>query len=161
MTLLIISLDEFAHLSPQQPALYEARLRTIPTFAPRLVGAELVSKLHPASPRELRGYFRQPYGAGWALSGDAGYYAHPASANGIADALRSAELLHTLVERAWAGGRPAEACLDEYQATRDAENTEAFHFSYRISVVNPCDDPDLAATRTSGATALPVQSQGH
>jgi flavin-dependent dehydrogenase len=159
VVLLIVGRDEFAHLSLRQPALFEDRLRTIPTFAPRLAGAERVGRLHPGSPRELRGYFRQPYGAGWALAGDAGYYAHPASANGIADALRSAEILHALVEQAWATGRPAEACLEEYQRTRDAENLKAFQFSYRLSSVNPFDDPEVAAAFTGGAAAR-EQAQG-
>ena len=92
------------------------------------------------------------------LAGDAGYYAHPASANGTADALRSAELLHTRVEQAGAAGQPAETHLEEYQRMRDAESTEAFHFSYRLSTVNPFDDPEVAAAMTSGANAVQEQS---
>jgi len=39
------------------------------------------------------GQFRKPYGPGWALVGDAGYFKDPAAAHGISDALRDAELL--------------------------------------------------------------------
>lgn len=151
VVLLIVSAAEFDRLNAAGPAAYEARLRTIPTFAPRLAGAKREGKLYRGSPRELRGYFRRPFGPGWALVGDAGYYAHPAAANGIADALRSADLVHGLVERAWAAGRPAEAALDEYQATRDAENAGPYHHSYRLGQINPFRDPELAAAFTQPA----------
>ena len=39
------------------------------------------------------GFLRQPYGPGWALVGDAGYFKDPITAHGMTDALRDAELL--------------------------------------------------------------------
>jgi flavin-dependent dehydrogenase len=39
------------------------------------------------------GQFRQAFGPGWALVGDAGYFKDPYAAHGISDALRDAELL--------------------------------------------------------------------
>ncbi len=39
------------------------------------------------------GHFRQAYGPGWALVGDAGYFKDPFAAHGISDAFRDAELL--------------------------------------------------------------------
>ena len=39
------------------------------------------------------GFIRRPFGPGWALVGDAGYFKDPISAHGITDALRDAELL--------------------------------------------------------------------
>jgi 2-polyprenyl-6-methoxyphenol hydroxylase-like FAD-dependent oxidoreductase len=146
VVLLIVRGDEFARLGGQGPTAYEARLRTIPALAPRLKAAERVGAVYRASPRELRGYFRRPFGPGWALAGDAAYHAHPAPANGIADALRAAELLHGGVERAWSTGQPAETHLAEYQRVRDEESAEAFHASFRLGKVNPFDDPELAAT---------------
>jgi 2-polyprenyl-6-methoxyphenol hydroxylase-like FAD-dependent oxidoreductase len=150
VVLLSVSRDEFIHINAQGPAAYEARLRTIPSLAPRLQHARRVSKLYPANPREMRGYFRTPYGPGWVLVGDAGYYAHPAAANGIADTLRAAALVHGFVERAWAADEPAEIELAEYQRIRDTENTERFYFSYRLSKVNPFTDPEVAAAMTGG-----------
>jgi 2-polyprenyl-6-methoxyphenol hydroxylase-like FAD-dependent oxidoreductase len=150
VVLLNVSRDEFLQINAQGPGAYEARLRTIPSLAPRLQHAKRVSKLHPASPREMRGYFRIPYGPGWVLVGDAGYYAHPAAASGIADTLRAAALVHGFVEQAWAENQPAEMELAEYQRVRDAENTETFYFSYRLSKVNPFTDPEVAAAMTGG-----------
>ncbi len=60
------------------------------------------------------GFRRESHGPGWALVGDAGYFKDPATANGISDALRDAELLARAVLR---GG---ETDLAAYQAERDA-----------------------------------------
>ena len=38
-------------------------------------------------------FFRQPYGAGWALVGDAGYFKDPITTHGMSDAFRDGELL--------------------------------------------------------------------
>jgi 2-polyprenyl-6-methoxyphenol hydroxylase-like FAD-dependent oxidoreductase len=43
------------------------------------------------------GYMRRPYGAGWALVGDAACFAHPVTAHGISDSFRDAQLLATAV----------------------------------------------------------------
>jgi 2-polyprenyl-6-methoxyphenol hydroxylase-like FAD-dependent oxidoreductase len=148
VVLLIVSAEEFVEIKRRGAVAFEARLRAIPAFVPRLAAAQRVSRLYPASPREMRGYFRQPFGSGWALVGDAGYYAHPAAANGIADALRSGELMQPLVTRAWAANQPAETYLEEYQHSRDTENNEEFHLSYRLGQVNPFADPEIAALFT-------------
>jgi len=145
VVMLIVGTEEFNQMPVSDPRAFEARLRTIPTLAPRLEGARRAGKLHPAGPREVRGYFRQPYGPGWALVGDAGAVPHPALGHGIADALRSSELLYQFVEAAWAAGEPAEARLGNYQRIRDAENTGPYYFSYRISKIDPWRDPEVVA----------------
>ena len=52
----------------------------------------------------VRGYFRKPYGPGWALVGDAGYNKDFITAQGIQDAFRDAELVR---HRAATGRSPA------------------------------------------------------
>jgi flavin-dependent dehydrogenase len=59
------------------------------------------------------GYFRQSFGPGWALVGDAGYFKDPLTAHGITDALIDAELL----ARAAASG--TEIAFAGYQTARD------------------------------------------
>jgi flavin-dependent dehydrogenase len=57
---------------------------------------------------------RRSAGPGWALVGDAGYFKDPATAHGITDALRDAELLAEAVVS------PAAGALPVYQERRDA-----------------------------------------
>lgn len=73
------------------------------------------------------GFFRQSFGRGWALVGDAGYFKDPLTAHGITDALRDAEIL----ARAVAQGT-IEA-LSAYQATRDKIATGLFQVTDEIA----------------------------
>jgi flavin-dependent dehydrogenase len=68
--------------------------------------------------RGLPGFVRRPFGPGWALVGDAGYFKDPITTHGMTDALRDAELLADAVVR-HVGGAPAAIALAQYQHTRD------------------------------------------
>jgi 2-polyprenyl-6-methoxyphenol hydroxylase-like FAD-dependent oxidoreductase len=107
------------------PARFRSSAGTPPAAAIRAILAEV----HPGLAEEVAagtfdgypfgfagepGYLRQPFGPGWALVGDAGYFKDPITAHGITDALRDAELLACAVR---AG---TEAALARYAATRDA-----------------------------------------
>jgi 2-polyprenyl-6-methoxyphenol hydroxylase-like FAD-dependent oxidoreductase len=65
------------------------------------------------------GLMRRPWGPGWALVGDAGYWKDPISAHGLTDALRDAELLARAVISASGGCVDLDAALRGYQETRD------------------------------------------
>ena len=52
--------------------------------------AELVSEITVAPESLMRGFFRRPTGPGWALLGDACHFKHPATAQGINDAVEQA-----------------------------------------------------------------------
>lgn len=95
-------------------------------------GPEVVDAVQAGTPtgrlhgwRGLRGYLRQPFGPGWALVGDAGYFRDPISTHGMTDALRDAELLADAV-LAWHGGARPAAALAAYQATRDRLSDSLF-----------------------------------
>jgi len=96
-----------------------------PELADRLKDATLVGGLHGFAGH--RGYLRRPWGAGWALVGDAGYFKDPLTAHGISDALRDAELLADAVA---AGGDDA---LAEYERRRDALSVELFDTTEAIA----------------------------
>lgn len=72
-------------------------------------------------------YLRTPFGPGWALVGDAGYFKDPLTAHGITDALRDAELL----ARAILLG--TDAGLGRYQAVRDALSIGLFDVTDEIA----------------------------
>jgi menaquinone-9 beta-reductase len=59
-----------------------------------------------------RGFIKRASGPGWALVGDAGYFKDPATAHGITDAFRDAQLLSDAIVQ----GTPA--AFAEYEATR-------------------------------------------
>jgi flavin-dependent dehydrogenase len=67
----------------------------------------------------LPGFLRRPWGPGWALVGDAGYWKDPISVHGLTDALRDAELLARAIVSSEPGGPDRAGALAEYQATRD------------------------------------------
>ena len=73
------------------------------------------------------GYYRQSWGPGWTLVGDAGYFKDPLTAHGITDALRDAELA---AEAACDGSPSAFA---EYQRFRDEISLGLFDVTDRIS----------------------------
>lgn len=74
---------------------YLNRIRSIPQLWGRLSKARKVSDLR-GTPR-LEGFYRRQAGPGWLLSGDAAHFKHPASAQGIGDALHAAEALAPMI----------------------------------------------------------------
>ncbi len=73
------------------------------------------------------GHIRQAAGPGWALVGDAGYFKDPATAHGITDAFRDAELLARAVAT---GGQHA---LEDYQHLRDALSLPLFEVTEYVA----------------------------
>jgi 2-polyprenyl-6-methoxyphenol hydroxylase-like FAD-dependent oxidoreductase len=76
-------------------AFYLDRIRSIPQLWGRLSNARKVSDVR-GTPR-LEGFYRRQAGPGWLLSGDAAHFKHPASAQGIGDALHAAEALAPMI----------------------------------------------------------------
>ena len=69
--------------------------------------------------RGLPARLRRPYGPGWALVGDAGWWKDPLSTYGITDAFRDAELLARAVVAGAASDHAMRIALCRYQAERD------------------------------------------
>ncbi len=80
---------------PDLEAFYLERIRSIPQLWGRLSKARKVSNVR-GTPR-LEGFYRRQSGSGWLLSGDAAHFKHPASAQGIGDALHAAEALAPMI----------------------------------------------------------------
>jgi flavin-dependent dehydrogenase len=98
----------------------------VPEFAERIRAARRETRLVGSG--TLRGFFRAPYGPGWALVGDAGYHKHPITAFGITDAFRDAEALAAAVGSddamaAWQRMRD-ESSLPMYELTCDFATLE-------------------------------------
>jgi flavin-dependent dehydrogenase len=65
------------------------------------------------------GYIRRPWGPGWALVGDAGYFKDPITAHGLTDALRDAELVAEATLTALSDPREGPRAMAAYERTRD------------------------------------------
>ena len=66
-----------------------------------------------------RGFIRQPWGPGWALVGDAGYFKDPVSAHGITDAFIGAELVSNALAEIIGDGADPVVALGHAQDLRD------------------------------------------
>ena len=82
-------------------------------------------------------YFRQPYGPGWALVGDAGYDKDPITAQGISDAFIDAEGLTTALDDGWSGRRPLDDALAAYQSSRDRRVKPLYDFTCELAMLEP------------------------
>ena len=99
-------------------AFYTDKIMSIPALAARLKNAEQVSRVTGTT--RLDGFYRRHTGPGWALVGDAAHFKHPASAQGICDALHATEVLaEGIAEGDW---------QTSYPAWRDAESPELYAF---------------------------------
>jgi flavin-dependent dehydrogenase len=83
------------------------------------------------------GYFRKPYGPGWALVGDAGHHRDPASASGISDAFRDAELLSETLDVGFSGAVPLDTTLAGYERLRNAGSAAMYAWTQKIAALEP------------------------
>ncbi len=104
---------------------YLERLRDFPeTIEPEaLERAEMASELFVAPESLMRGFFRTPAGPGWALVGDACHFKHPATAQGIADAVEGAIYVAEGI-----GGH--DPLLAGYEAWREGRAREHYEWSF-------------------------------
>jgi 2-polyprenyl-6-methoxyphenol hydroxylase-like FAD-dependent oxidoreductase len=112
-----------------------AAVELAPEFAERIRAATRESKFIGSA--ELPGYFRKPFGDGWALLGDAGYHKNPITAMGINDAFRDAELLAGALDDAFSGRRTYEQAMSDYQHTRDTEARPVYEFTDDFAQLQP------------------------
>jgi 2-polyprenyl-6-methoxyphenol hydroxylase-like FAD-dependent oxidoreductase len=117
--------------------------------ASKLDGAEMITEIRVVPETMLRGFFRPAAGPGWALVGDAGHFKHPATAQGISDAIEQA--LH--VAGAIAGSDPG---LGRYESWRDARAEGFYDWSFQFGRF---PRPDLAGPLFDGLLSEPEAEQ--
>jgi 2-polyprenyl-6-methoxyphenol hydroxylase-like FAD-dependent oxidoreductase len=113
---------------------YLATLALAPAFAGRLRGARRVTRFVGAS---VPNYFRRPYGAGWALVGDAGYNKDPITAQGITDAFLDAERCAAALRGSLTGARSFEDGMREYQRARDERARPMYDLTCQLATLEP------------------------
>ena len=106
----------------------------VPAFADRLRGARRQARFVGAA---VPNYFRKPYGAGWALVGDAGYNRDFITGQGMMDAFLDAELCVAALDKTLSGTQPFEAAMSEYQRARDARVRAMYEFTCSLATLEP------------------------
>ena len=114
-------------------------LQSTPTVAQRLRSAKREEKW--AGTAGVSNYFRQPFGPGWALVGDAGYNKDPITAQGISDAFIDAESLTNALDDGWSARRPLDDALADYQSSRDRRVKPMYDFTCQMATLEPPPPP--------------------
>jgi flavin-dependent dehydrogenase len=105
---------------------YVNTIAQMPSLRERLAKAERAERI--VAMADLPNFFRQAYGKGWALVGDASHHKDPVIARGMSDAFLDAELLADAVDQGLSGKLSMQAALEQYAQQRDARaipDTEA------------------------------------
>jgi flavin-dependent dehydrogenase len=139
-----------------------AGLRALPEAWERAGQGRLVGRIRGTG--QLPNFFRAAWGPGWALVGDAGCHKDPHTAQGMGDAVRSARLLATALDRWWRGAASETEALDWYWRERDADLRPMYDFTtFRLQAEVGTDvwerfsqltweDPALASRRVAAMT---------
>ena len=110
-------------------------LGTAPDFAARMREGRREEKWYGTA--GVPGYFRKPYGRGWALVGDASYNRDPITAQGISDAFIDAEALVAALS-AWLSGRGGfDEPLAAHESARNERVRPMYEFTTRLAALEP------------------------
>jgi 2-polyprenyl-6-methoxyphenol hydroxylase-like FAD-dependent oxidoreductase len=90
------------------------------------------------------GYFRKPYGRGWALVGDAGYNRDPITAQGISDAFIDAAGLTEALSTWLSGNGTFEPLLAAHEAARNERVRPMYEFTSHLATLEP-PPPEMQA----------------
>ena len=145
--------DRFAEFRKDIEGGTRRALALVPSIAERYDRAERTGKLMGFAPH--KSFYRKPYGPGWALVGDAGYYRDPLLGQGINDALRDAEELASALHRVFSGEAQWEQALGEYQRQRDEATAEVYQLT-AILASNLDPSPELLGQLFGPPQAAPV-----
>jgi flavin-dependent dehydrogenase len=111
----------------------------VPEFADRIHAAKREARFVGTA---VPNFFRQPFGPGWVLIGDAGYNKDFITAQGISDAFRDAELCATALDETFSGARSFDDAMGDYQSVRDEHVLPMYEFTTQLATLEP-PPPDL------------------
>jgi 2-polyprenyl-6-methoxyphenol hydroxylase-like FAD-dependent oxidoreductase len=117
-------------------------LEAAPDFAARVRAGRREEKWYGTS--GVPGYFRKPYGDGWALVGDASYNRDPITAQGISDAFADAEMLAAVLTVALSGDGAFEELGAAYETARNERVRPMYEFTTQLAALEP-PPPEMQA----------------
>ena len=106
-----------------------------PGFAERVRGGRREEKWYGTA--GVPGYFRKPYGPGWALVGDAGYNRDPITAQGISDAFLDAAALADALDAGLSGRGVLEDLLAAHESARNERVRTMYEFTCEFATLEP------------------------
>jgi flavin-dependent dehydrogenase len=123
---------------PKLPAgIEESFFAVVDERAPSLAARRAGRREERWSGGSIPGFFRKPYGSGWALVGDASYKLDPCTAAGITDAFRDTELLAEVIDAGFADRRPLKNALADYERRRDETAIPIYDFACQSALFEP------------------------
>jgi 2-polyprenyl-6-methoxyphenol hydroxylase-like FAD-dependent oxidoreductase len=105
-----------------------------PAFADRMRSAKREERFVGMS---VPGFFKKPFGPGWALVGDAGYNKDFITAQGISDAFQDAELCSQAIDESLSGTRPFDTAMNDYRSARDERVLPMYEFTCQFASFQP------------------------
>lgn len=105
-------------------------LELAPEFATRVRAA---TRMAPFLGGAVPGFFRTPFGPGWALMGDAGCDKDPITAQGISDAERCS----TAIDAWLNGGSTYDAAMTSWHRARDDGAMPSYEFTSQLATLEP------------------------
>jgi flavin-dependent dehydrogenase len=130
--------DFAAYVEGGEQALLDLFAAASPRLADALRNGKRESRFY--SFRRQPGRFVVPFGPGWALVGDAGYFKDPVTGQGISDAFASAQLLADAVIQGFEKPAAMQDSLARYQACRDELFADAYAASQRLASLDWRDE---------------------
>jgi len=109
--------EEFERIRQGPAAWFRTQFATLPGMAERVKNAKLDGRM--LGTRGVENFFRKPFGAGWALTGDAAYVKDPCTGYGIGDAMLQSFLIAKALGN-WLDGAEWESTMEAYTQRRDA-----------------------------------------
>jgi 2-polyprenyl-6-methoxyphenol hydroxylase-like FAD-dependent oxidoreductase len=110
-------MEEFEHFRRDIDGAFMRTLDLVPEFAARVRCGRREERFYGCG--DLPNFYRQPYGEGWALIGDAGLHKDPFLALGICDGLRDVDFLADAIREGLGGSRALNEALGDFAKRRD------------------------------------------
>ena len=113
---------------------YLRTLDLVPAFGARVRAATRVERFHVGG---VPNGFRQSFGPGWLLLGDAGYVKDPITAQGIPDAFADAERAAAALAEVFGGHRSFDDAFSAAQRERDERAGPLYEFTTQLATLAP------------------------
>lgn len=143
LTLLIVGMpdEDFADARADVETAFLRAIDQVPTLAERVHAGTRAERFHAAT--GLVGYFRKPYGPGWALVGDAGYRLHPITAQGMTDAFHDADRVANALDRVFTGAQTYDEAMEGYRASRDEQAMPMYEMTFELAHLDAPPPPEM------------------